>query len=297
MRRDASSASANRVAAGPRKRYSTAVRSRATKITSSGITIGLREWGEGTPVLLVHGTGLTSRYWSPLASMLAERFRATTVDLLGYGETSPWGGGDAFHFHADRDVVIAALEHAGEPSHIVGHSYGGLLALQAALNRPDLVRSLALYEPVAFSVLHSAQHAAGLGDLNRGGRGASLMDLETGGDESWLRMFVDYWNGPGAFDSMTQLARAGLLSTGRKAFLEVRSNLLDRTTHDDYARIAAPTLLLCGADSPMAAKATVEVLAGAMPNAERKVIEGAGHLGPFTHGDVVGRAILSLLDS
>ncbi|NUO54934.1 MAG: alpha/beta hydrolase [Polyangiaceae bacterium] len=273
------------------------MRSRATRISSGGISIGLREWGEGPPVLLVHGTGLTSRYWSPLAAMLAERFRATTVDLLGYGETSLWEGGDAFHFHADRDVVIAALEHAGEPSHVVGHSYGGLLALQAALARPDLVRSLALYEPVAFSVLHSAHHRAGLEDLNREGRGETMMNLATGGDEAWLRMFVDYWNGAGAFDNMTQLARAGLLATGRKAFLEVRSNLLDRTTHDDYAKIAAPTLLLCGADSPMAAKATVEVLAGAMPNAERKVIEGAGHLGPFTHGDAVGRAILSLLVS
>lgn len=285
------------LAAAPWKRYSSAVRSRAAKITSGGISIGLREWGEGPPVLLVHGTGLTSRYWSPLASMLAERFRAITVDLLGYGDTSPWEGGDAFHFHADRDVVIAALVHAGEKAHVVGHSYGGLLALQAALERPDLVRSLALYEPVAFSVLHSAGHRAGLEDLDREGRGATLMNLETGGGEGWLRMFVDYWNGAGAFDNMTPLARAALVATGRKAFLEVRSNLLDRTTHDTYARIVAPTLLLCGADSPIAAKATVDVLTAALPNAERRVIEGAGHLGPFTHGDVVGRAILSLLVS
>lgn len=278
-------------------RYATAVRSHATKIVSGGVTIGLREWGEGTGVLLVHGTGLTSRYWSPLASMLGERFRAMTVDLLGYGETSPWDGGDAFHFHADRDVVIAALEHAGERAHVVGHSYGGLLALQAALHRPELVRSLSLYEPVAFGVLHSADHRAGLEDLSLGGRGETLMALATGGDEAWLRTFVDYWNGPGAFDNMTPLARAALVATGRKAFLEVRSNLMDRTTHEQYAKIAAPTLLLCGADSPIAARATVDILGASMPNVERKVIEGAGHLGPFTHGDVVGRAILSHLVS
>lgn len=227
--------------------------------------------------------------------MLSERFRAVTVDLLGYGETSAWTGGDSFHFHADRDVLLAVLEDFGTPAHLIGHSYGGLLALQAALVRPDLVRSLALYEPVAFGVLHSAQHAAGLEDLSRAGRSGILADLVAGGGEAWLRTFVDYWNGTGAFDKMTELARSALLATGRKAFLEVRSNLFDRTTHQDYAAIEANALLLCGADSPTAAKATVEVLASALPKAERKVIEGAAHLGPFTHGDVVGRAILAFL--
>lgn len=267
----------------------------ATKLTANGVSIGLRSRGAGDPVLLVHGTGLSSRYWSPLAVQLAEARRAVTVDLLGYGETDAWAGGDTFHFRSDRDVVIAALEVQGAPCHVIGHSYGGLLSLQAALARPDLVRSLALYEPVAFGVLHSAEHEAGLADLARVNADGLMEDLAGGGGEAWLRRFVGYWNGAGAFDAMTQPARAALMAVGRKAFLEVRSNLFDRTAHTDYAKISAPTLIVHGAESPVAAKATVEILAGALPRARLVVLEGAGHLGPFTHGDVFAREILAFL--
>ena len=267
----------------------------ATKLTADGVTIGIRTRGAGDPVLLVHGTGLSSRYWSPLAVQLAEQRRAVTVDLLGYGDTDAWTGGDSFHFSRDRDVVIAALEAQGAPAHVIGHSYGGLLSLQAALARPDLVRSLALYEPVAFGVLHSASHPSGLADLAQVNADGLMEDLEGGGGEAWLRRFVGYWNGPGAFDAMTAPARTALVGVGRKAFLEVRSNLFDRTSHTDYARIAAPTLLMHGADSPIAAKATAEILSGALPRARLAVLEGAGHLGPFTHGDVFAREILAFL--
>jgi pimeloyl-ACP methyl ester carboxylesterase len=272
------------------------VTNRAYRIERGGVSIGLRERGEGEPVLFVHGTGLSSRYWGPLASQVATRRKAVTVDLLGYGETDPWSGGDAFHFHRDRDVVIAALEAQEMPAHVVGHSYGGLLALQAALARPELVRSLSLYEPVAFGVLHSAEHGAGLADMARVNRDGAVLDSQGGGSEAWLRGFVEYWNGAGAFDAMTAVARAALVRTGRKAFLEVRSTLLDRTSHAEYARIARPFLLMNGAESPLAARATVTVLARAIPGARRLEIPGAGHLGPFTHGDVVGPAILAFLD-
>jgi pimeloyl-ACP methyl ester carboxylesterase len=267
----------------------------ATKLTANGVSIGIRSRGAGDPVLLVHGTGLSSRYWSPLAVQLAEQRRAVTVDLLGYGDTDAWSGGDTFHFSRDRDVVIAALEAQGAAAHVIGHSYGGLLSLQAALARPDLVRSLSLYEPVAFGVLHSAEHTAGLADLALVNADGLMDDLANGGGEAWLRRFVGYWNGPGAFDAMTEPARAALVSAGRKAFLEVRSNLFDRTSHTDYAKIAAPALLMHGAESPTAAKATAEILAGALPRAKLVVIEGAGHLGPFTHGDVFAQAVLGFL--
>jgi pimeloyl-ACP methyl ester carboxylesterase len=283
------------MARGAAKRYGELLKPTATKLTKNGVSIGIRSRGAGDPVLLVHGTGLSSRYWSPLAVQLAETRRAVTVDLLGYGDTDAWTGGDTFHFARDRDVVIAALEAQGAPAHVIGHSYGGLLLLQAALARPDLVRSLALYEPVAFGVLHSAGHEVGLADLARVNADGLMEDLENGGGEAWLRRFVGYWNGPGAFDAMTEPARAALLTVGRKAFLEVRSNLFDRTAHTDYAKIAVPTLLVHGAESPIAAKATVEILAAALPCAKLYVLEGAGHLGPFTHGDAFAGEILAFL--
>jgi pimeloyl-ACP methyl ester carboxylesterase len=72
----------------------------------------------------------------------------------------------------------------------------------------------------------------------------------------------------------------------------VRSLLADRTGAGEYTVVKAPTLLLGGERSPVAARRVVELLAAALPSATQQVIEGAGHMGPITHADAVNRLIV-----
>ncbi|MFO0548020.1 MAG: alpha/beta hydrolase [Polyangiaceae bacterium] len=256
------------------------------KIAVGAATVAFRVRGDaGAPIVFIHGTGLSSRYWSPLAASLGASHRTVAIDLLGYGDSSAPASGDDFHLDEDRDAVISVLSTLSAPAHLVGHSYGGLVALRVALAQPERVRSLALYEPVAFSVLRSAGRTDGIRDLDQANEGGLITSDATGGSEVWLRRFVDYWNGAGAFDAMTAPAREALLKGGRKSYLEVRSNLADATSHEVYARITAPVLVVHGSRSPLAARATAEVLAEHLPRAKKLVLENAGHLGPFTHGD------------
>jgi pimeloyl-ACP methyl ester carboxylesterase len=97
--------------------------------------------------LLIHSGGFTSRQWRKLGQRLAATHDVMAPDLIGYGD-EPWPPGVPFHYRQDVDRLIGMLESpdaAGRPADVVGHSYGGLLALQIALRRPDLVRSLAAY--------------------------------------------------------------------------------------------------------------------------------------------------------
>src|SRR5688572_29961491 len=91
-------------------------------------------------VVLIHSGGFTSRQWRKLGEALSSRFRVLAPDLLGYGETGAWPEGEPFHFRQDLDFLEALIDADGEPVHLVGHSYGGFLALQLALRRPELVR-------------------------------------------------------------------------------------------------------------------------------------------------------------
>src|SRR5438270_12284733 len=107
----------------------------------------------GSPVLLLHSSGLSGRQWRRLVRKLEERgFRASAPDLTGHGESAPLLEPTPFSFLQDAERVRGMLAEGG-PMHLVGHSYGGLVALIAALGAPEKVRSLALFEPVAFGVL------------------------------------------------------------------------------------------------------------------------------------------------
>ncbi len=247
------------------------------------LELGYSAVGIGTHVILLHSGGLSSRQWGRFAEELAGGYRVVSPDFLGYGRSSPWPQDEEFHFILDALAIEALLDSIPEPVHLVGHSYGGFIALLVALHRPALVRSLAVFEPVAFGVLHSRRDAAGLSSLEAAGIESSLMDPRTGGQEPWLRAFVDYWSGEGAWDRLSETARASFRAAGWKVFGEVRSLLLDRTPHQAYAMLSVPTLLLCGETSPIAARRVVALLAEAIPGARARTVAGAGHMGPLTH--------------
>lgn len=247
--------------------------------------------GSGPPVVLLHSGGLSSRQWGRLGEQLAGTHRVLAPDFIGYGQSSAWPEGELFHFILDALAVEALVDHVGEPVRLVGHSYGGFIALLAALHRPALVRSVAAFEPVAFGVLHSSGDEAGLSSLVAANVDASLRDTPLGGQEPWLRAFVDYWNEEGAWDRLSEAARGSFRAVAWKLFGEVRSLLLDRTPHQAYATLKVPTLLMGGETSPIAARRVASVLGEAIPRARVQTVAGAGHMGPLTHAPEVNRLI------
>lgn len=237
-------------------------------------------------VLLIHSGGFTSRQWRKLAELLAPDYRVLAPDLLGYGTSGPWPDGEPFHFRQDLDLLLSLIT---EPVHLVGHSYGGFLALQLALARPDLVRSIAAYEPVAFGILDEVTDAdarAALSDVKR-----TWEPDATGIDEPWLTAFVDWWNGPGAWSRLPEETRTAFRGVGWKVFQEVMTLAADQTDRATYASITAPTLLLGGALSPLTERRVVENLGAALPHARVQLFERVGHMGPITHGALVNGAI------
>ena len=94
------------------------------------------------PVVLVHGTGADAGAWDEVAPRLAERRTVHAVDLRGHG-TSAWPGTYSVALMAED--LVGLLDHLPEPAvDLVGHSLGGLVALRAAVARPDRVRRLVL---------------------------------------------------------------------------------------------------------------------------------------------------------
>jgi pimeloyl-ACP methyl ester carboxylesterase len=252
--------------------------------------LGVTEAGEGVPVVCLHSGGFTSRQWKRLAALLSPTHRVILPDLIGYGASGAWPAGVPFHFQLDVDALVALGRTLDQPAHWVGHSYGGFLAVQVARALP--VRSLALYEPVTFSVLDPA----------RDGDALAALDIKHtwqpdahGVDEVWFTSFVDWWNGAGAWTAMPADAKAAFREVGWKMFEEVRTLLTDRTGAAGFAAIAAPMLVMGGAGSPLTERRTVERLAQAVTGAQLQIFEGAGHMGPITHHATINAAIAAFV--
>ncbi len=241
-------------------------------------------------VLLIHSGGLTSRQWRKLGADLAPNHDVLIPDLLGYGEQERWPAGQPFHFRDDVAHLANVLD--GVPAHIVGHSYGGLLALQLALSHPGVIRSIAVYEPVAFGVLRDDAEART--EINKI---TAYAPDEHGHDEAWLRGFVDWWQGPGVWATLSAKTQQSFRDVGWKLSQEVASLSADITDAGIYGTIHAATLLLAGAKTQPLELRVCEGLAAALPNATLTVFPEYGHMGPITHADEVNAVIADFVNS
>jgi pimeloyl-ACP methyl ester carboxylesterase len=249
--------------------------------------LGFSDDGAGVPVICLHSGGLSSRQWSRLAGMLATTHRAIVPDLIGYGRSGAWPAGEPFHYQADVDAVLALARTLDQPAHVVGHSYGGFLAMHIARAIP--VRSLALYEPVTFSVLDPARDAAALAALYI----KSAWEPDASGvDERWFTSFIDWWNGAGAWQALPADTANAFRAVGWKLYEEVRTLSADTTGAAKFAEVTAPALIMGGGKSPMTERRVCERLAETLPAGELKMFDAAGHMGPISHHAAVNRAIL-----
>lgn len=242
-------------------------------------------------VVLVHCSASSSRQWKSLVAGL-KGYRAIAPDLLGHGDRARWHGCGPLTL-ADEAQIIAEACPDGAPFHLVGHSYGGAVALNFALHHPGRVRSLTLIEPSCFHVLKSAPETADaqLAEIQAVAEAVNR-GVVAGDYAAAMQGFVDYWSGPGfwsglAADRKTQFGHlAPIIAT------HFRSLIGDDTMLAAYARIVVPTLILCGTQSPQPSRMITRLLAETLPMARHRTIRGVGHMAPITHPDDVNPPIL-----
>jgi pimeloyl-ACP methyl ester carboxylesterase len=250
--------------------------------------------GDGPAVVLLHCTMSSKNQWRALAAELESRYRVVALDLYGYGDTPMPANTADFTLLDEADLVAALLDQILPPEeavHLVGHSYGGAVALHFCHSFPSRVRSLTAFEPVAFHLLSGDDPAlAGVREMM-----AQLNALmEAGLPGEAVRVFLDFWSGPGTFASYPPRLQKDFTARAEKLLLDFRALTHTAVTAEDYRNLPLPVTLLAGRSSKAPALRVSEVLAEILPNCSRVWVD-TGHMGPLTDPDAVNVIIKEAL--
>jgi len=104
-------------------------------------------------VIALHCSGSGARQWRGLGEMLGTRYDLLAPEYYGCKGIGPWTGAHAFTLADEAARIISIIDTADRKVHLIGHSYGGGVALRLAFMRPGRIASLTLYEPSAFHLL------------------------------------------------------------------------------------------------------------------------------------------------
>jgi pimeloyl-ACP methyl ester carboxylesterase len=244
------------------------------------------------PVIALHCSGGGAAQWRQLGAALDARYSLIAPEHYGCESVGPWSGAHAFTLADEASVTIEIIDRADGKVHLVGHSYGGGVALRAAIERPDRIASLTLYEPSAFHLLKAigARGASALAEIvalqtkvNQG--------VITGDYRGAAVSFVDYWGGRGAWGALRPSVQTALTRWMPKAPLDFRALIDEPTPAATYADLRFPVLIMRGEHALPPSRLIAEILQALVPDARLEIVASAGHMGPLTHAAQVNAAI------
>ena len=244
------------------------------RVTSAdGTRIAYDESGSGPPLVLVHGTSADRTRWEPVRPGFDAAFTVYAMDRRGRGDS---GDGDEYDLAREVEDVVAVVESVEAPATLLGHSFGALCALEAAL-QTDRVELLVLYEP--------ALQVDGRLDYAESVQAEMEALLEDGENERALETF---FRGIANFSEAELDALRSVPNWPARvaaAHTTLRETRVDEAYRFDPARfedLRTPTLLLSGSESAAFLRDATAAVAAALPDSQLVVLEGHGHVAQNT---------------
>ena len=271
------------------------------RMKANGLNFHVQQAGEGPDVVLIHGlTGdLSIWFLAQTLATLSENFRVTAYDLRGHGYTDAPATGYTSLDHAG-DLLALLDELDVQKARLVGHSFGAVIAMHAAVLAPDRVEALVLSDPYFPSLRH-------LEDMSRWGH---WQNFRQEAEEAGVSLSVDSWYDlTNFFDQVLHLDDKKLLAFRQAVGLPGLNRILRlaKTTcgHDSKLdgglsaelidEVSVPCLALYGEHSPFLS--TADYLVEHLPQCEGRRIPDAQHRAPEENPQAFNAAVLAFLES
>lgn len=244
--------------------------------------------GEGEPLILLHGMGYNAGYWQLQIKAFAPRFKTIAWNMPGYGGAPPMTPMTFSGLSQRLGALMDRLEIA--KAHILGHSMGGMVALDFAATHPERVKSLILFGaspafPPPDSDFAKAFVAARLAPLAAGG---SMADVARD-------MKNDHF-GPRADPEGVKISTTTLAACPVETYRQALACLTTFDRREALDKIAMPTLVIAAENDINAPAKGVEKMSAKIPGATFICLPGVGHLANLEQPGAFNSAVLEFLD-
>ena len=247
------------------------------------------ECGTGPTIVLVPGSCSTGAAWRPVIATWNGQFRCVTTSLLGYGGTVERRTATDPDISHEAEILESVVRKAGGRVHLVGHSFGGLVALAVALRNRVPLASLVILEAPAPEVLRDRgehQHYRAFRQMTE-----AYFAAFAGGNAEAIAAMIDFYGGAGTYASWPPRVRAYAVETTPVNILDWASAYGFALPAKSLAAVQIPALVIRGGASHPAVQRANALLSECMGNAALATIDTAAHFMIATHPDEVGRLI------
>ena len=252
------------------------------------------EEGQGSAVLLIHSTVAGNKQWRKLIECLSPHYRILAPNLFGYGSTIKWHKKRTQTLSDQVDLFSSFFEKT-ESISIVGHSFGGSVAMMAAKKYPEKIKKLVLIEPNPFYLL---EHYS---DLESYQEALNLRDIikTNATKETWAQaaeQFADYWNGSGTWTKMDQIRREKFAEALKPNFHEFDCVINETTSLEEWRDVLPlNTHVLFSEQTVNSIRKIITIFEETMPNWTFHSYGGGTHMAPLTHPNIVNPIIYKIL--
>jgi 3-oxoadipate enol-lactonase len=259
-------------------------------IIANGVRLSYEEVGAGHPVVCMHGLGLNMNLFRHLVPALRQQYRVITYDLRGMGKSEAPGRRGVTHpieLHIDD---LAGLLDALSINHtaIVAHAFGAFVSTRFAIQRPDRVSAMVVFNTTAMMGEPGTTQA-----LNRA-LSAELYGMDEQLDLSMSRWFIESFHRE--HPEVIQFYREMLRSTPPFGYSASARALTEFDVRQDLGKIRCPTLVVAGEHDWSTPPEHHEVIAKGIPGARLVIIENASHTVPEEQPEEFNRVTLDFLD-
>jgi pimeloyl-ACP methyl ester carboxylesterase len=243
--------------------------------------------------LFVPGSFSTPTAWRSMQRHLPPGYRFVSTSLCGYGETEETRRAEDLDMPHQTCVIEAVAQRIGTPVHLVGHSFGGTIALATALNRRCEILSIATFEANPIGLIRE-RGRIGMFEATRRVSDAFERAHRAGERDSAARV-IDFWGGENSFQALPEAVQDYCRATTYTNVLDWRTAFRFEATMADYATLEMPVLLVRGGLANPTMVEITEALSISLPRARSAVVENASHFLISTHAAECARLLSDFL--